>query len=296
MRFCLIFVAGLACAVGFSQSALDVGVAVGSLELVGNGYSFTEGPTVDDDGNVYFTDQPNDRIVFYDFASKKLTDWMKPAGRSNGLYFVSPDRLIACADGNNELWSIDLGTKSHNVMVGQVDGRRFGGPNDCWVDKNGAIYFTDPLYKRPYWTQQIPDDNPRGVYRFSTDGKLTLVADDLVQPNGIIGDSENRKLFIADIGDKKTYRYSIQDDGSLSDRELFCESGSDGMTIDIERRIYLTGNKGVTVYDRDGKEVETIAVQKGWTANVTFAGPDRRHLFITAGDSVFVIKTSTTGL
>ena len=266
------------------------------LITVGDGYKFTEGPTADSDGNVYFTDQPNDRIVRYDFASGELSDWLSPCGRSNGLYFVAPDRIIACADAGNQLWSINRSDKSHDVLVAKTEGRRFNGPNDCWVDDQGAIYFTDPLYKRPYWTQVIPGDSPRGVYRLSPDGKLTKVAGDLKQPNGIIGDDKNNTLYVADIGAKKTYKYPINEDGSLGERTLFCESGSDGMTIDENRNLYLTGGKGVTVYDPSGKRIETISVPKKWTANVTFAGPNNSHLFITAGDSVFTIRTAISGL
>ncbi|MDB4634796.1 SMP-30/gluconolactonase/LRE family protein, partial [Rubripirellula sp.] len=89
----------------------------GPLTLVGDDYSFTEGPTADASGNVYFTDQPNDRIVRYDFATGKLTDWLKPCGRANGLYFIAPDKMIACADANNELWQIDIGNKRHKVLA-----------------------------------------------------------------------------------------------------------------------------------------------------------------------------------
>jgi gluconolactonase len=266
------------------------------LKLIDESYKFTEGPTADDDGNVYFTDQPNDRIVRYDAKSSELTDWLSPCGRSNGLFFVAPDKLIACADANNEMWSINLNDKSHKVLVDSVDGRRFGGPNDCWVDTNETIYFTDPLYKRPYWKHTIPSDNPRGVYRLSTDGEVTQVVDDLVQPNGIIGDSENRQLWIADIGDKKTYRYDIAEDGSLTNRKLFCEMGSDGMTLDQERNLYLTGGAGVTVFSADGNKLETIAVPKGWTANVTFGGEGHRELFITAKDAVYTIPMRVGGL
>ncbi|WP_233215318.1 SMP-30/gluconolactonase/LRE family protein [Rhodopirellula bahusiensis] len=266
------------------------------LQLVGDSYKFTEGPTADGDGNVYFTDQPNDRIVRYDAKSGKLSDWMSPCGRSNGLYFVAPDRLIACADANNEMWSIDLKDQSHEVLIDSVDGRRFGGPNDCWVDADGTIYFTDPLYKRPYWKHTIPADNPRGVYRLTKDGKLTQLVDDLVQPNGIIGDASNRQLWIADIGDKKTYRYDIAEDGSLTNRELFCEMGSDGMTLDQERNLYLTGSVGVTVFDAAGNKLETIAVPKGWTANVTFGGEGHRQLFITAQDSAYTLDMRVGGL
>ena len=266
------------------------------LKLVADGYKFTEGPTADDAGNVYFTDQPNDRIIHYDFASGKATTWMQPCGRSNGLFLVSPDRLIACADADNELWAIDVKSKQHQLLAKGFEGRSFGGPNDCWVDRDGAIYFSDPLYKRPYWTQSFQDDHPRGVYRVAADGGLTQVADDLVQPNGIVGDPDKRMLLVADINAKRTYRYKISDDGSLTDKQLFCESGSDGMTIDKQGNVYLTGNQGVTVFDSSGKQIETIGVPRGWTANVTFAGPENRHLFITAGDAVFVIETTATGL
>lgn len=266
------------------------------LENVGDGFKFTEGPTSDTKGDVYFTDQPNDRIVRYEFSSGKLTDWMKPCGRSNGLYFVAPDTLIACADSNNELWKITISDKTHELIAGDNAGKRFSGPNDCWVDASGAIYFTDPLYKRPYWTHEIPADNPRGVYRLSPDGALTKVAAELKQPNGIIGDAENRTLYVADIGAGTTYKYSIESDGTLGERTVFCKSGSDGMTIDVNRNIYLTGGKGVTVYDPDGELIETIGTGKRWTANVTFAGPNKDQLFITAGDSVFTIGMSVTGL
>ncbi|MDB4506172.1 SMP-30/gluconolactonase/LRE family protein [bacterium] len=267
----------------------------GTLRMVGGTYSFTEGPTADASGNVYFTDQPNDRIIRYDFATGELSDWLKPCGRANGLFFVAPDKMIACADENNELWQIDVTDKTHRVLAVGAEGQRFSGPNDCWVDRDGAIYFTDPLYKRPYWTQIIPAGNPRGVYRVSPEGKVSKVVADLKQPNGIIGDAENRHVYVADIGDGKTYRYRIAEDGQLTDRIMFCSMGSDGMTIDEQRNVYLTG-RGVTVFNRDGKKISNVPIPKGWTANVTFAGPKRKHLFITAKDSVFVIKMNVAGL
>lgn len=266
------------------------------LRQVGDRFQFTEGPAADQEGNVYFTDQPNDRIVRYDFQSNELTDWLSPCGRSNGLAFVKPNRLIACADDNNQLWEIDIQTKQHRILAKGFEERRFSGPNDCWVDRDGSIYFTDPLYKRPYWKHRLPDDHPRAVFRLDPQGNLSIVADNLRQPNGIIGDAENRRLYVADIGDSKTYQFEIDPDGSLKNRTLFCAMGSDGMTIDQQRNIYLTGKAGVTVFDQAGEKIETISVPKGWTANVTFAGPKKDHLFITAGDSVFVIQTLARGL
>ena len=137
--------------------------------------------------------------------------------------------------------------------------------------------------------QQLPD------FRVAPDGEITQVASDLIQPNGIIGDPNKRILYIADINAGKTYRYRIKDDGSLTGKTLFCESGSDGMTIDRMGNVYLTG-KGVSVYNPAGKRIAQIPVPRGWTANITFAGPNRQHLFITASDSVFQIKTLMQGL
>jgi len=119
--------------------------------------------------------------------------------------------------------------------------------------------------------------------------------DALVQPNGIIGDSKRRLVFVADIRDSKTYQYTIANDGSLIDRKLFCSMGSDGMTIDNQGNVYLTG-KGVTVFDKDGKQIEVIAVPESWTANVCIGGKDRKSLYITASDSLYSIRLKVAGL
>jgi gluconolactonase len=117
-----------------------------------------------------------------------------------------------------------------------------------------------------------------------------------VQPNGIIGDSDRKLLYVADIGDKKTYRYKISNDGQLLDRQVFCRQGSDGMTIDSQGNVFLTGSAGVYVYSSDGDLIETIAVPKPWTANVCLGGKDRKTLFITASDSVFKVPVLYAGI
>jgi len=264
------------------------------LHLVADGYRFTEGPAVDRDGNVFFTDQPNDRILRWTIGGK-IETWLQPAGRSNGLFFDGDGNLIACADGKNELWKI-APDKTHEVLLSGFEGKLFNGPNDVWVDQGGNCYFTDPFYKRPYWNP--PRDNselPKRVYRLSAaDQTLQVVAGDFKQPNGIIGDARRSVLYVADIGDGKTYRFHIEPNGSLSGRELFCEMGSDGMTIDREGNVYLTG-RGVTVFNPSGEKIEVIEVPEKWTANVCFAGSDRELLFITASDSVYTIEMKARG-
>ncbi|HTD93664.1 MAG TPA: SMP-30/gluconolactonase/LRE family protein, partial [Chitinophagaceae bacterium] len=254
-----------------------------SLQLVSSGFKFTEGPATDKHGNVFFTDQPNDKIWKYD-TDGKLSVFLDHTGRSNGMYFDSRGDLFSCADANNEIWKFTPGGKSSVVFSGDKE-HRLNGPNDLWIKANGDIYFTDPFYARDYWPEKRATPAPQVVY-YLPKGKQTpvAVATDLVKPNGIVGTPDGKFLYVADIGGKKTYRFRIQKDGSLSDKQLVVEQGSDGMTIDNQGNIYLTG-KGVTVYDKDGKFIRQIDVPANWTANVCFGGKDRNILFITASES-----------
>jgi gluconolactonase len=269
-----------------------------TLQKLAGGFKFTEGPAVDSDGNVYFTDQPNDRILKWtpgSESSEQVETWLQPSGRSNGMFFLPNGDLLACADGNNELWRIRP-DKSYEVLAKGYDGRLFNGPNDVWAGDNDMIYFTDPLYPRPYWTHRDREPQlPKRVYRLDSSGSLSVAAEDFEQPNGIVGDAARKLLFVADIGAKKTYQFTIGDGGQLENRQLFCEEGSDGMTLDREGNLYLTG-RGVIVFDRTGKRLGSIAVPEGWTANVCFGGPNRDQLFITASGSVYVLQMNVQGL
>lgn len=269
----------------------------GELQLAADGYKFTEGPAADAAGNVYFTDQPNDRILKWSVDTGKVTDFMKPAGRSNGLYFDQEGQLLACADDKSQLWRIDPETKKVTVVLENYDGKLFNGPNDLWIAPDGGIYFTDPFYKRPYWeNREKPEQEKQRVFYLPKDAKVPVIADEnVVQPNGIIGTADGKTLFVADIGDKRTYRYDIAGDGALTNRQLFCEMGSDGMTLDTAGNLYLTG-KGVTVFDKEGKQLGNISVPEGWTANVTFGGKEMKTLFITAMDSLYTLEMSVSGL
>ena len=121
------------------------------------------------------------------------------------------------------------------------------------------------------------------------------MADDLEQPNGVIGTPDGKSLYVADIRAKKTYRYKINDDGTLSDKTLFCEMGSDGMTIDNEGNVYLTG-RGVTVFNPNGEKIDHIDVPEGWTANVCFGGKGMHTLFITASTGLYGVRARVKGV
>jgi gluconolactonase len=264
------------------------------VELLASGFKFTEGPACDRAGNVYFTDQPNDRILIWSTAGQ-LSIFRQGSGRSNGLSFDRQGNLWACADEKNELWCISPSGK-HVVVVGGYDDKRLNGPNDVWIRPDGGVYFTDPFYRRDYWKHEKSEQDAQCVYFLEPKrNRLIRVVDDLRQPNGIIGTPDGKILYVADIGGQKTYRYEIQRDGTLSNQKLFCEMGSDGMTIDSEGNVYLTG-EGVTAFNASGRRIEQIPIDAPWTANVCFGGKDRRTLFITASQNLFGLRMRVKGV
>lgn len=279
--------------VNFNDSIPSV-VKNASVVRLASDYLFTEGPASDKSGNVFFTDQPNDRILKWTAIDGTITEWMKPCGRSNGLYFDSKGNLVACADEHNQLWSIDINKKS-TILIKEFDGKIFNGPNDLWIDKKDDIYFTDPFYKREYWDHSESELKVMRVYFYNKlTGKTSVAAEDFRQPNGIVGSKDGRKLYIADIGAWKTYVFDITKNGKLVNRKLFCSQGSDGMTTDEKGNVYLSG-RGVTVYDKSGKRLGNIPIPEPWTANLTFGGKDKKTLFITASKSVYTLAMKIKG-
>ena len=276
-------------------SALADGVVApgAKLEKLAGDFKFTEGPTCDARGNLFFVDQPNDRIMEWS-AAGKLSTFLQPSGRANGMMFDANGNLIACADEHNELWSI-APDKKISVLLTNCNGKYFNGPNDVWVAPDGGLYFTDPFYKRAWWDHSTMALTNEAVYHLSPDRKkLARVTDDLKKPNGITGTPDGKNLFVADIGAGKTWRYDVAADGSLTNKTFFCALGSDGMTIDAEGNVYLTG-KGVTVFDKTGKQIDHLDVPEKWSANVCLGGAERQTLFITASESLYSIRLRVAG-
>jgi gluconolactonase len=288
----LVLLTGLA--IIWSASAESVVVPGAKLEKLAGDFQFTEGPTCDTNGNIFFTDQPNNRIMEWSVVGK-LSTFMQPAGRANGMYFDANGNLIACADEKTELWSI-APDKKVTLLVKDYEGKYLNGPNDVWVaPAGGGLYITDPFYKRDWWDHTSMAQDGEQVYYLSPGGKkLVRVTDDLKKPNGITGTPDGRKLFVADIGADRTYAYDIQPDGSLANKTLFCAKGSDGMTIDERGNLYLCGH-GVTVFDKAGVQIEHIDVPEPWSANVSFGAADHQTLFITASKSLYSIRLIVKG-
>jgi len=265
-----------------------------TLQKLAGGFSFTEGPACDAHGNVFFTDQPNDKILKWS-VDGKLSVFLSPCGRSNGLCFDRAGDLWACADEHNQLWRVTPHGKV-TVILKDSGGKLLNGPNDIWIRPDGGLYLTDPFYKRDYWKRGPMEQPGQYVFFLAPDHKtLTAVATDLTQPNGIIGTPDGKTLYVADIGAGKTYAYDAGKDGALSGKRLFCGMGSDGMTIDSEGNVYLTGH-GVTVFNKTGTQIAHIPVAEDWTGNVCFGGADRRTLFITASKGLYAMRMRTHGV
>lgn len=264
-----------------------------AIQSVSNSFAFTEGPATAPDGNVYFTDQPNNKIYFWDWRSNEILMFSNQTGRANGTYFDSNGSLITCSDENGEIWKFAK-DGSHEVLLSKVNGKRLNGPNDLWIDASGGIYFTDPLYERDYWENFKQEITTRNLYYRDAKGVVTVL-DQFTQPNGIVGNPKSKKLYVSDIDAGKTFVYDILGNGKIGNKKEFVAKGSDGMTLDENGNLYLTG-KGVYVYNSKGKYVDHISIPMDWTANLTFGGKDRNILFITASQSVYTLQMKVKGL
>lgn len=298
-----------------------------------SGKPFTEGTTCAPNGDVYFVEQNSNKIMRWSVAEKKLSVFMHPAGYANGMLFDGKGKLIACADERNELWSISLtatetipypeplnpavGEKptpgkitrpAHTVVMdGRYNGKLLGGPNDLWIRPDGGIYFTDPFYARKWWAPgRTQEQELKTVYFLSPDRKkLTRVLPDFISakgvagtPNGIVGTPDGKTLYVADISGSELLSFDVQPDGSLTNKKLIGEFGSDGMTLDEKGNLYLTAGakpSGVTVVDvKSGHQIGFIPVPEQ-PANVCFAGKDHSTLYISARTGFYSIPTNVKG-
>jgi gluconolactonase len=289
--------------------------------------AFTEGPAWHPSGNVYFSDIANNRIMRRD-RTGALHVYRSDSGRTNGLSFDQLGRLICCegggAESNRRVTRIELdGTIT--VLADRFDGKRINSPNDCTIDSQGRVYFTDPRYRHKSGVEQWDEDGNiiEGVYRIDAPGKVSRILTHEVQrPNGIAISPDEKWLFVADNmndgpgNNRKLWRFGLKSDGSVDPKSrklLFDwgnERGPDGMAIDKQGRLYVTAgfnfpnppaetaNKfkaGVYVISAEGKLLDFIPVPIDMITNCAFGDKDLKTLYITAGHKLWSIRTTATG-
>ena len=283
LAICLSLPAG-----GMPAQELPALVASGArVERIARGFAFVDGPAADADGALYFTDIPNNRIHRWT-PDEGLTTFREDSGGANGLRFDADGALIACEMGNRRVTGTDPAAacacwRSATTAAGST------ARTTC-----GSIRKGDLLQRSALRSGRRPrDGRPPRLLPHADGTDVLRVADDMERPNGIIGSADGTRVYIADHGGGRTYVYTPAPDGTLANKRLFVEQGSDGMTMDEMGNVYLTG-EDVIVYDPGGDVAGSIAVPEA-PANLTFGGPKRTTLFITARTSVYAVEMFVSG-
>jgi gluconolactonase len=271
-------------------------------KLWGEG-TFTEGPAYGPGGCIYFSDIGN-RIMKYDPATGKTTEYRNPSGRANGLDFDAKGRLVACEgamSGGNRRVSITEKDGSVRSLADKWQGKRLNSPNDLTIDSKGRVYFTDPRYGG----DEKREIDTESVYRIDPDGTVTQIITDVQKPNGIILSPDMKTLYLADSnpkGNQHLLAFPLKDDGTVGSKKLLHDFGKDrgidGMSVDAKGNIYGAAGKdktgGVYVFNPEGKQLAFIPVPEVPT-NCVFGDKDRKTLYVTAGKSLYRIKVVNEG-
>ncbi len=215
------------------------------------------------------------------------------------MLFRKDGTLLACSMGENELRLLNRDGTVRKVLAKGFGGRDFNGPNDVWERPDGSgWYFTDPFYRWKEWSKYAqPPMDTKQVYYVTANGEVIRVTDDLVEPNGITGTPDGKTLYVADHRGRKCWAYSIDENGRLSDKRLFCDIGfgTDGMTIDADGRLYMTA-EDINVWDRNGEKLGVIRIPEFWCGNCCIGGPDKNILYVCGKRGVYLIKLKVRGV
>ncbi len=255
------------------------------------GFRFVEGPAADRDGNVFFTDIPNNRIYKIG-AEGALSVFREKSGGANGLMFDAENRLVACEGGlDYRRVTRTEADGSVTVLAERFEGKRLNSPNDLTIACDGGIYFTDPRYGDRGGMEQPVE----GVYHIAPDGMITRVIGDFVRPNGILLSIDNRILYVMDEGANEVYAYTVQADASVTaGRKLADVPAPDGLTMDVQGNLYIAAQAGIVVLSPEGEQLATIPTPAR-PCNSTFAGKDSKTLYITAGNAIYTIRMNIRG-
>lgn len=264
-------------------------------EVIATGFRFTEGPVWSRDGRLLFSDIPADTLYAVR-PGQPAEVWRKPSRQANGNTFDRQGRLLTCEHGSSQLTRTEK-DGALTVLAARFEGKRLNSPNDVTVARDGAIYFTDP----PYGVrEQDRELDFSGIFRLDPKGALTLLHRDLPRPNGIVFSPDERTLYVADSQENRVYAFPRRPDGTLGERREFADlrgdkpGAPDGMRVDRNGNLYTGGSGGLYVINPEGKKLRFMPFPNPVT-NVAFGG-DGRWLFVTAGPSVYRVRTEVEGV
>lgn len=285
----------LVCGLVFSLSInAEIPRPKGDVQLLADGFRFTEGPVWDGNNAWYFSDLPNKTLHRWTENGGVETVRTGVAGFSNGIVIDDQGRLVFCEVGSRRIVRRSQ-SGSEETLADTCNGRPIGMPNDLWRSPDGGIYFTVPRTK-PKRARNVPENAVNGtVCLIAADGKsVREVGVDLESANGIVGTSDGKTLFVADPRSRKCWRYSITADGGLANQKVAAATGSDGLAVDEHENLYTTGTDGVVVFSPDAKQIALIPVPER-PANMKFGGPDGHTLFITARTGIYAVEMNVQG-
>ncbi len=267
------------------------------VEKVAEGFKFTEGPVWYPEGFLLFSDIPENTIYQWQ-PNQEVNIFRNPSGNANGNTLDLEGRLITGEHSNRRVSRTEKDGKIV-TLVDEYNGKRLNSPNDLVVKSDGSIYFTDPPYGIKSEQEEL---GFYGVYRISPDGKLTLLVDDFIRPNGIAFSPDETKLYVNDSEKGHIRIFDVKSDGTLENGKIFAELKDpnkagvpDGMKVDLQGNIYSTGPGGVWVFSASGKLLGIIAVPERVT-NLAWGNDDYKTLYLTASKSLYRITLKVTGV
>ena len=266
------------------------------LETIATGFGFTEGPMWDPSGFLYVSDETLNKIfrVYPDGKKEEVIALGDPDGNT----FDRRHRLIDCASVLRAIIEVTPDGK-YKVLADRYEGKRLNSPNDVIVGPDGALYFTDPTLDLVAGEkQEIPF---QGVYRLDDTGNLRLLTRDMAQPNGLAFSPDGKKFYVDDDEMRNVRVYDVATDGTLTHGRIFGEEPGtkgdgvpDGIKVDEKGNLFVTGPKGIWVWDTNGNHLGTIVMPEQ-PANLTWGDPQYDTLYITATTSVYRLRTKTKG-